>query len=157
MARNRTSTGAAMRAWEVVLWWAGLSGLWLLTVSPLTLPDTAAGLVAALACAMLAVACRVALGGRWRFRFRWLAWLVPLGWEVLVDTLRLRPGRVSEEFTEIGLPPQAAPEQGAARRAAVSMVLASSPSTVLVDELPDRILVHPLPHGHDVVRRAVQR
>jgi hypothetical protein len=142
-----------MRVWEVVLWWAGLFGLWLLTVSALSLPEIVAGLVVASGCAMLAVICRAALGVRWRFRFRWLAWLVPLGWEVLVDTVRLRPGRVSEEFAEIRLPEPAA----AGRRAAAMMVLASSPSTVLVDELSDRIVVHPIPHGHDLVRRAVQR
>lgn len=146
-----------MRTWEVLLWWLGLTGLWLLTASSPTPPEVVTGLVAALLCALLTVTCRVALGGRWRFRLRWLAWLAPLGWEVLIDSVRLRPGRVAEGFTEIELPPQASPERAAAHRCAATMVVASSPSTVLVDERADRIVLHPLPGGHDAVRRVVRR
>lgn len=152
-----SAAGAVMRVREVVLWWAGLSGLWLLTVSTPAIPEIIAAVAAGLCCAVLAATCRAALGGRWRFRLRWLAWLLPLAWEVGTDWVRLRPGQTSERFTKIEVPPQASPGLTAARRVAAMLVLASSPSTVLVDELPDAIVVHPLPQGHDLVRRAVQR
>lgn len=134
---------------EVVVWWAVLLGVWLMSLNAFSFAElgTAAGL--ALPCAFAARAARLAAGGRWRIRLRWARWLAHLPWAVLHDTaavLRLatKPDRPEDDsFDEVPL--GAGPHAG--HEALATATVSGTPGSVVVDARDNRLCVHRLPIG----------
>ncbi|QRP49559.1 Na+/H+ antiporter subunit E [Amycolatopsis sp. FDAARGOS 1241] len=145
---------------EVLGWWLGLTGLWLLTLSSPAPAEVVAGALGALACAWVARAARKALRGDWRFRARWLAWparvpLTAVREAVLtLATVARHPSVGEVEDTTLPREPGATRE---ARIAAATMVLGSTPGTMVVTHAGGRLLVHRLPGGGSAVLRRVSR
>ncbi|MCR6482031.1 Na+/H+ antiporter subunit E [Amycolatopsis sp. OK19-0408] len=144
---------------EVLPWWLGLTGLWVLTLSTPSLPEIAVAAVAGLLCAFAARAARRAVGGAWRFRIRWVRWLLTLPWTAvresalaLVKVVRHpRAGR----FDTVRLPgePEAVHD---ARAAAAAVVIGCTPGTMVVAS-PDDLVVHRLLDGDSRVLDEVRR
>lgn len=133
-----------MAAVEVVVWWIALTGLWVVTVSPLTVWEVGAAVLLALPCALLATGFRVAVGCRWRIRARWLLRVPPVALRVVVDTARLPFSGARGERAEVPVPGEAEESRRAARHALKSAALGATPSTVVLDDdvAGDRIVVH---------------
>jgi multisubunit Na+/H+ antiporter MnhE subunit len=159
--------GGSVRLVEVAVWWAVLVGVWISTVPALTAAEVGVGVVAALPCAVAATASRAAIGTAWHVRARWIGWLLPLVIAVLVDTVRLpqwaaravRRDAGGPEFTSLRLHRDGDPAREAGHRAVATAVVASSPSTVVVDETRQHhaLVIHPLGDGYAGLRRAVRR
>ena len=148
---------------EVVVWWALLLGVWLLTLAAFSVAELVAGTVAALPCAVLAAMGRQAVGGEWRVRPGWLRWLVPLPLAILSDTylvlmaaLRRRPR--SGRLGEVRLRPERTKRVARAQQAIATTVLSAAPRTLVVDVRPDEgvLVVHPLVGGRERVEEAVR-
>jgi multisubunit Na+/H+ antiporter MnhE subunit len=147
---------------EVLPWWLGLTGLWVLTLSTPSLPEFVAAAVAALPCALAARAARRAVGGAWRPRPRWLRWLLAVPATVVRESLRAlaevtrhpQAGR----FDAVTLPdePDAVHE---ARAACAAVVVGSTPGTMVVATPPDdrELVVHRLLEGGSRVLDEVRR
>jgi hypothetical protein len=72
------------------LFWAAVDvGLWLLTLSSVTLPEVRVAIAAAVPSAALAVAARRAVRRAWAPRPAWISWLPPLPVAVVGDTVRV--------------------------------------------------------------------
>ena len=151
------------RVVEVLVWWALLLGVWLLTLVAFSVAELVAGAVAAVPCAIVAVVGRRAVGGAWRVRPGWLRWLVPLPlaivsdtYRVLVVALRCRPR--SRRLGEVRLRPERTKRVARAQQAIATTVLSASPRTLVVDARPDEgvLAVHPLVGGRDRVEEAVR-
>lgn len=152
---------------EVVWWWGVAVGVWVLTLSSATLPELVVAAGCGLPCAVAARAGRLTVGGGWRPRWRWLAWLVPLPVAVVADAVRvlaaavrhLGSDRPAGELREIALPAGEPDQVAAARQALMTLTLSSTPGTFVVDADPKagRLVVHSLTEGRprmeDVVRR----
>lgn len=134
---------------EVLVWWLGLTGLWLLTLVTPSLPETVAAAVVALPCAFAARAARRAVGEVWRPRARWFRWLLRVpgnavreSGQALVKLVR-HPG--AGRFATVDLPdePEAVHH---ARVAAAAAVVGSTPGTMVVATPPDdrELVVHRL-------------
>lgn len=151
---------------EVLVWWASLTAVWLVLAPSPNGSELLVGAVAALPCAALAPACRVVLGVRWRFRVRWIGWVLPLLLGVVLDSAvlltraLLRRGEPSRP-ERVELPHEQDRHLAFGRHAASAAVLASTPSTVVLDdEVRDgneHLLVHPLGQGSDRLLRRVRR
>lgn len=136
---------------EIAVWWAVLLLVWLASLNAFSFAElgTAAGL--ALPCAFAARAGRIAAGGRWRLDWHWARWLLSVPWAILHDTvsvLRLamgpdRPDDDSIDAVELE-------GRGAGHEALATLVLSTSPGSVVVDADEDRLLVHRLPIGETV-------
>jgi hypothetical protein len=147
---------------EVVPWWLGLTGLWLLTLSAPSPPETVAAAVAALPCAFAARAARHAVDGAWRPRARWCRWLLAVpgtavreSAQALVQVVRHpRAGR----FETVTLPDEPG-EVHEARAAAAAAVAGSTPGTMVVATPPgDReLVVHRLLGGDSRLLDEVRR
>ncbi|MEV6648602.1 Na+/H+ antiporter subunit E [Amycolatopsis sp. NPDC051371] len=150
---------------EVLPWWLGLTGLWVLTLSTPSLPEIVAAAVAAVPCAFAARAARKAVSGAWRPRARWFRWLLAVpgaavreSAQVLVKVVRHpHAGR----FATVSLPgePDAVHE---ARAACAALVVGSTPGTMVVatpENAPaDReLVVHRLLEGDSRVLDEVRR
>ncbi|WP_372665372.1 Na+/H+ antiporter subunit E [Amycolatopsis kentuckyensis] len=147
---------------EVLPWWLGLTGLWVLTLSTPSWPELVAAAVAAVPCAFAARAARRAVGGAWRPRAGWLRWLLAIpgtavreSGRVLVEVVRHpRAGR----FDTLELPdePDAVHE---ARAACAAAVVGCTPGTMVVATPPhDReLVVHRLLGGGSRVLDEVRR
>lgn len=140
------------------MWWLGLTGLWVLTLSTPSLPELVAAVVAGLICALAARAGRRAMGGAWRPRLAWAGWLrhVPLatvretGW-----ILRRRPdGR----FDDVELPAESE-NVHEARLAVAAAVVGSTPGTMVVATPPGerRLVVHRMLDEDSPLLREVRR
>src|SRR4051794_8959555 len=70
---------------EVVFWEAACTGLWLLTLSSISLSEALVAAACGLPCAVLAVVARRAVGGSWPVQPRWTRWLLPLPVAVVAD------------------------------------------------------------------------
>jgi multisubunit Na+/H+ antiporter MnhE subunit len=147
---------------EVLVWWLALNGLWLLTVSTPSWPETVVAAVLAVPCAFAARAARRAVDGAWRPRARWGRWLLTVPWtavresgQVLVEVVRHpRAGR----FDTVSLPD----EPGAvheARAACAAVVVGSTPGTMVVASPPDgrELVVHRLLDGGSRLLDEVRR
>jgi multisubunit Na+/H+ antiporter MnhE subunit len=133
---------------EVTVWWAVLLLVWLASLNAFSYAElgTAAGL--ALPCALVARAARIATGGRWRIRARWLL-LVPSA--ILHDTvslLRLGFSARDDSFDEIGI---------RGDEATATIALSATPGSVVVDADEDRLLVHRLPIDETRLTEAVRK
>ncbi|WP_129310788.1 Na+/H+ antiporter subunit E [Streptomyces sp. L2] len=152
---------------ELVWWWGAAVGVWLLTLSSVTVPDLVVAAACGLPAAVAAVAGRRAVGGRWRPRAGWLRWAAALPLSVLGDTARVfwtavrhagdadAPGRVRE----VGLPHDEPEPVAAARRALATVTLCSTPGTFVIDDDPERhrLVVHSLSGKTSLVEKAVGR
>lgn len=141
------------RAVEVVVWWALLVGVWVLTLSSAPPVELAVAAAAALPCALAARAARRAMEGGWTLAPGWGRWLVVLPVAVLADSARLLfagvrrirgRGDLREVTTSAG---EGARAKG--HRALASLVLSATPSGFVVDTRPDDgvLVVHAVVDG----------
>jgi hypothetical protein len=127
---------------EVLAWWPGLTGLWLLTLSSVSLPELLVAVVAGLICALAARAARRAMGGAWSLRMGWIRWLATVPRALVRESAQVLIARQSGRIDEVSLPDE--PEAVRAARSAVATVLiGSTPSTMVVSAGP-RLVVHRL-------------
>ncbi|HWG64980.1 MAG TPA: hypothetical protein VG253_25115 [Streptosporangiaceae bacterium] len=151
---------------EVICWWAACTGIWLLTLSAVSVPELVTALACALPSALAARAGRHAMSARWQPRAQWVAWLIRLPASVTADTARLfgaacrwvvRPDGTGE-LRDVQLPHEAAPVAGT-RRALASLVLSATPGTLVVDTNPeeDKLVIHSLVNGPPKLDEVVQR
>lgn len=145
------------RTIEVSAWGAVCVGVWLLTLSSVTVPDLCLAVPASLLCGVLALTGRRLVGGRWCPLRGWWTWLLTLPVAVIADTFGvwraaaravLRPGERGHEHV-VHLPASDADDVAATRRALVTLALSASPGSYVVDFDPDRreLLVHTLADG----------
>lgn len=127
---------------EVLLWTAAATGVWLLTLSSVTLPELVAALATALPCAVLAVAARRALERSWSAAPSWARWPLTLPAVVVADTVRvlglaagvLLGRRIPEgELRRVPLHRDRPAARWAARQAAVEGLVSAGPGTVVLD------------------------
>jgi multisubunit Na+/H+ antiporter MnhE subunit len=152
---------------EVLWWWAAACGIWLLTLSSVNAAELVVALACALPCGLAARAARVALGGRWRVRPSWVWWLAPLAAAVLSDAVRvlvLALGRhdVDREagrLVDVPLHEAEAEEVAAGRAAMATVVMSSTPGTLVVQADPERrvLTLHSLVPAGSALERAVRR
>lgn len=153
---------------EGLFWTAAGVGLWLLTLSSVTLPEVLVAIAAAVPSAALAVAARRAVGGAWAPRPAWMSWLLPLPVAVVGDTvrvLRIAAGvlvgrRVpSGEIREVRLPRDRPAARWHTRRATAAGLVTAAPGTVVldVDGTSGRMLLHSLGSGRPAMEEVVRR
>lgn len=150
---------------EVLPWWLGLTGLWVLTLSTPSWPEIAAAAVAAVPCAFAARAARRAVGGAWRPRAGWLRWLLAIPGTAVRESGRALVKVVRQpsagRFDTVGLP--AEPDDvHDARAACAAALVGCTPGTMVVatPENPsaDReLVVHRLLEGDSRVLDEVRR
>lgn len=151
----------------VVGWWAVLFGVWFLLVDSLAHPEVAAGPLAALLAALVALGVRRNSLARYRFRLRWLLALRRVPWGVLRDTVIVmaalwrrivRRERARSAFRTVGYPVTGDDPESAAWRAFCTFATSVTPNTFVVGIDRDRatILLHQLvPEDPAHVRRSV--
>ena len=151
---------------ELLFWWAAAMGVWLLTLSSMSLPEVSIAAASALPCAVLAIAARRAVGGSWPPRAAWLRWAAPLPVAVLADGVRVLGraagvlvGRRIEdgELRPVHLPRERpAPRRHSRESMAVTLTNAS-PGTVVIDldEDSGRMLLHALGLGSSLMEKVV--
>lgn len=142
---------------EAGLWWAGLIGIWLITLPAVTVPEVVVSAVAAVPCALLTVRARHAMEESWGLDFGWLRGLAVLPLSVIADaarvlTLPLRGARAKPHKDDLQTVPLSGPRRGPAgetRRATATVLVSATPATVVVDSEPDdhELLVHRLVSG----------
>jgi multisubunit Na+/H+ antiporter MnhE subunit len=157
-----------VRYWpEIVLWWAACLGLWLLTLSSITLPELVVGAVAALPCAVLAVLARRAVQGSWPARPAWIRWLLPLPVAVVADSVRvlgLAAGvligrRIPDgELRRLRFPRDEDAGSRRTREAVAVLLVNTSPGTVVLDiDDSGEMLLHSLGGGRPRMEEVVRR
>ncbi|HEY4459530.1 MAG TPA: Na+/H+ antiporter subunit E [Pseudonocardiaceae bacterium] len=145
---------------EFTVWWAVLLLVWLATLNAFSFEELGLAAGLALPGAFAACAARIATGGRWRVDPRWIRWLLVTPWAILHDTvsvLRLAAGPDRPEDDSIEAITLDNSEDDGGHEALATLVLSTSPGSVVVDAEQDRLLVHRLPIGRtrqsEVVRR----
>lgn len=114
---------------EGTVWWAVLVGVWLLTLTTVTLPELVVAAVAAVPCAGAATAARAAYRASWR------------PGKALVRSLPLVPMEVVRELVR-------GPSDGTVREVPVTesgvatVVLSLSPGTVVLDDDDGTLTIH---------------
>ncbi len=154
-------------ALEVLWWWGAAVGIWLITLSSVTMPDLIVAVACGLPCGLAAWAGRRALGNRWRPRPRWALWLIPLAASIIADELRLlrlavlRAVRTRPvgELRGIQLPRSEPGAAASAHRALASFTVSATPGTFVVDGDPeeDRLVIHSLVSGWPHLDRVITR
>lgn len=140
-------------AMETVVWWVLLVGLWVLTLSSVSVAEVVVAASCALPCAALATAGRQVSGARWRPAVAWLRWFAVLPVAVCTDTWRLfvatpRLIRGTGSWRHIELPDDPSAARAAARRAAAVLTVSATPGTLVADTPPEKpMLVHVLVSG----------
>lgn len=147
---------------EVVAWTAVACGVWLATLSSVTLPELCAAIVAGVPCGVLARAGRRSLGGSWRFRPRWAAWVLPVTGSLVAETVALSRRSVTGprrgELKTIELPDEPV-ELAAGREALGTLALCAAPGTAVADCDPDqrRLTMHVLVTAGPKTEEAIGR
>ena len=150
---------------ELLFWWAAATGVWLLTLSSMSLPEVSTAAAAGLPCAVLAILSRRAVGGSWPPRPAWLRWAAPLPVAVVADGARVLGraaavlvGRRIEqgELRPVQLPRERPEARRNSREAMAVALVSATPGSVVVD-LDDsgRMLTHALGSGSPQVDEAV--
>jgi hypothetical protein len=133
---------------EVAWWMAACTGIWLLTLSSVSWPDLALAAACGLPCAVAARAGRRAVGGSWRPRLGWLAWLGPLAAAIPADLARLfllavRPSLAhpggdapSGQFRQVRTPEGEPAPVASARHALGTLTISATPGAFVVDSDP---------------------
>lgn len=151
---------------EVLAWWPLLFGLWLLTLSSMSVAESVTAAIAALLCAVIARAGRRASRVRWRPRPAWVRWFALVPAAVCADTVRVfgvaarmvfgRPA--PQRWRRIELPAERSIARADARRAAAVLALSAAPGSFVVDASPDGPLeVHTVVSGPPRIDDQVQR
>ena len=164
MSVVRAATSPATAA-EVAGWWAMLTGVWLMTISSFNLEDFVVAVACALPCAVAARLARAAVGGRWRFRAAWLAWILPLLRSAILDAVRVaaavarhRPGTGEiGQLSETSLPAGEDRTAAAGREGLAELTLSTTPGSFVVHGDPDELVVHCLPPGTPKLAETVSR
>jgi multisubunit Na+/H+ antiporter MnhE subunit len=152
---------------ELLFWWAAATGIWLLTLSSMSLPEVLFAVGCALPCAVLTVMARHAVRGSWPVQPGWLRWLLPLPAAVAADTVRVlgrgaavlagrRPGG---NIRTVRLHRDRAAGRWRTRQAWASMLVTAAPGTVVVDVDEDsgEMRLHDLGAGAPAMEEAVRR
>lgn len=151
---------------EVLAWFALLFGLWLLTLSSVSVAESVVAAICAAVCAVIARAGRRASRVRWRPDPAWLRWFALVPAAVCADTVRVfavaarmlvgRP--VSEQWTEVNLPVERSAARSDARRAAAVLALSTPPGSFVADAAPGGpLVVHRLVSGPPRIDERVGR
>lgn len=153
---------------EALFWEAAGVGIWLLTLSSVSVPELVTAALAAAPVAVVAVAARRAVGGSWALRPRWTAWLLPLPAAVLADTVRVLRIAVTAlagrgvpggRVREVRLPRDRPASRWRTRQATAAGLVSAAPGTVVldVDERSGRVLLHDLGSGRPAMEEVVRR
>lgn len=132
---------------EIAVWWLLLFGLWLITLSSMSVAEAVTAAVVALLCAVVARAGRRASKVDWRPELAWLTWFAMVPIVLCVDTVRLfaatatRGRNIPQRFEKLELPGDRSDARADARRAAAVLALSATPGSVVLDAAPDRPLV----------------
>ena len=142
---------------EAGLWWAGLVGVWLITLPAVTWPEVWVSAAAAVPCALLTVRARHAMEQSWGVDFGWLRGVAVVPIAVLADVLRvlalpLRTVRAKPRKHDLQSVLLSGPRRGPAaetRRAAATVLVSATPATVVIDSDPEdhALVVHRLASG----------
>lgn len=152
---------------EVLFWWAACAGIWLLTLSSVSLPELLVAAGCALPCAVLAVTARRAVRGSWPLQPDWLRWLPPLPVAVVADGVRVLGrgagvliGRVpTGELRTVQLHRDRAAGRWRTRQALATVLVTATPGTVVLDVAEDsgEMRVHALGAGRPSMEEVVRR
>jgi multisubunit Na+/H+ antiporter MnhE subunit len=158
---------AASAVAEVLWWWSAAVAIWVLTLSSVPAQELITAAICGLPCALAARAGRKAVGGRWRPRPRWTAWLLPLVVAVPADAVRLLvltvrrliTREVPGELQEIQMPAGEPPDVAAARHAIAVLTISATPGTFVADSDPeeDKIVIHTLVSGPPRLQEVVRK
>jgi multisubunit Na+/H+ antiporter MnhE subunit len=129
------------RAAEVLFWWGGCLGIWLLSLSSVSTEELIVAVLASLPCGILAVAGRVATRHAWTVRPGWFKALLVIPVSIVTDTFEVlasavtgRPGRFQQREVGGGRGIGVVPES---RRGAATYWVTISPGSYIVDIDPD--------------------
>lgn len=151
---------------ELLFWWAAATGVWLLTLSSMSLSEVSVAAAAGLLSAVLGIVSRRAVGGSWPPRPAWLRWAAPLPGAVLADGVRvlgraagvLVGRRIGEgEIRAAELPVERPAPRRQSREAMAVALTNAAPGTVVLDLDDDsgRMLLHALGSGRPAMEEAV--
>lgn len=156
-----------MIAVELLCWEGFCLGVWLITLSSVSMPELVTAIASSVPCAMATVATRRVLAGSWRPRAVWLRWLMLLPVAVVADAARVlalplrRAGQVDEcaSFRQHPLSHFDNPAREAAWQAISVLAVSATPGSYVVDVDPsrDRVLLHSLVGGAPDMTKVVQR
>ena len=147
---------AEVAAWSVVAF-----GVWLATLSSVTVPEMCFAAATSVPSGVLAWAGRRAMGGSWRFRPSWALWPAPVAAAAVAELGELARAAVrssSGRLRTLELPAENQP-LAAGREAAATLALCSTPGAQVVHHDPQEhtMIVHELlsrgPDLDAVVRR----
>ncbi len=168
--RDRRRGSQARRATAVTLeigwWWSAAIGIWLLTLSSVTVPDLVVATCCGLPCALAARAGRMSVGTVWRPRLAWLAWAPVLAVAILADASRvllvamrrLANGPEPGEFREVPVRPGEHAPVTITHRAAATIAVSSTPGTLVAESDPaGKLVIHSLVSGWPHLDRVVAR
>lgn len=151
---------------EVAIWWALLTGLWLITLSSLSTAEEVVAAGCSLVAAVAATAARRAMQGAWRAQSRWTRWVLLLAAAVPTDTARVlvlaahqlrHPADVHGRVERLAARSPEPASVAAARRALGTFVVGATPATVVIDWGRDELVVHRLVGGSASLEEAVVR
>jgi multisubunit Na+/H+ antiporter MnhE subunit len=157
------------RVSEAAVWSALLLGVWIVTLSSVSTPELAVAAACAVLAAIAAVGARIASGASWSPSPRWITWLVTLPVAIVADAGRifgmalaqLARGRRRQpgDIRDVAIGDRGESPRAAARRALATLLVASTPSSVVVDARPDdpNLVVHQLVDGKPSVEKVVSR
>jgi len=154
---------------EVAVWWALLTGLWLITLPSFAREEGLVAAACALGAAIAVAGARRAMDGAWHPRLGWARWAVPVVFAVPVETVRVlalgarqlarRHEGVGDRVERLRADGEEPGTVGAARRALGTFALSATPGSVVMDWDPDRreLVVHRLVPGatdleHELLR-----
>lgn len=147
---------------ELAVWWVIGLLLWSATISPVTVEELVPAALCALACALAALACRHAVGARWRMRAHWFTWATSLPVAVVLDTARLAGrswGRPAARgvVRHATLAAEADSAVTTTHRALAATALSATPGSVVLDIDGDELQLHTLTPGPSRLEKAVRR
>jgi multisubunit Na+/H+ antiporter MnhE subunit len=153
-------------AGEVLFWWGASVGIWVLTLSSVSVPELAVAAACGLVCGLLGTAGRRTMGSAWRPRAGWLRWLLPLAVAVPADAARLllltvrpRPTDRAGRYRQAPLDRSGPPAVRAAHEALAVLAVSATPGSFVVDVAPadGRLLIHSVSGGRPQMQEVVRR
>jgi hypothetical protein len=146
---------------EIAAWTVVAFGVWLATLSSVTVPEMCFAAATSVPSGVLAWAGRRALGGSWRLRPSWLLWLAPVAVTAVAELGALARAAVRSESGRLKALEFPSEDQAlaAGREAAATLALCSTPGAQVAHHDPKerRMIVHQLlsrgPDLEAVVRR----
>ncbi len=136
---------------EVLVWAGGAFGIWMLTLSAISLEEIAVAAPASFMCGSAACATRRALRADWSLNWRAVEPALVLPASIVADcaqlfTVPLRPRHRAGTFEEVDTGAKGSSPRAAALRALAGIVICATPGTVVVeaDVKSGRLTVHSL-------------